>query len=104
MNKYKVTGENMYGSCGKVDFFVLAESEKQARKNNSHLANINIELVDENIEHKSEQSNVSIPDAEELLYEMDANNCDEITIKEGFGNEKIYSRKEINNYLGLSEE
>lgn len=37
----------------------------------------------------------TIPDDEHLLFELDASNSDEITVKEGFGQETTYTRKEV---------
>lgn len=42
-----------------------------------------------------------INDAESLLFEMDANNCDEIAIKEGFGSETVINRGEVEQFLKL---
>lgn len=37
----------------------------------------------------------AIPDDEHLLFEIDASNSDAITVKDGLGEEKTYTRKEI---------
>jgi len=46
-----------------------------------------------------ENSAELIIDAEELLFEMDANNCDTITVKQGFGESITYSRKQVERTL-----
>jgi len=68
----------------------LKERLKQFKKTAS------IKIVDDFIK--------DIPDAETLLYEMDANNVDEIVIKGGYEKSKTYTREEVRKYLDLSYE
>lgn len=51
-----------------------------------------------------DQDNVNfdcIQDAEAILFEMDANDCDEIVMKEGFGTETVFTREKVELFLKL---
>ena len=97
LNTYKVTWFNMFH--GKhFEKIVEAESELEAEKIVDCNQNCKVELVEagtEAVEH--------IIDAEEMLFEMDANSCDEITVKEGISgkSQSTYTRKQIEKSLGL---
>ena len=80
---------------------VEAKSELEAEKIVDCNQNCKVELVEagtEAVEH--------IIDAEEMLFEMDANSCNEITVKEGMSgkSKSTYTRKQVEKSLGLNEE
>ena len=96
ISKYEVKWFSMFEGTV-VSKIVSATSEKEA-----------VEIADPPVVPSSVQivdddyiSVKDIPDAEALLYEMDANNIDEITTKEGFGKNRTYTRDEIEKSLGL---
>jgi len=103
MNRYKIIIENMYGSVrGEQITEIEKQSEADVRKHCRKMGNIlkSITLLEENIDIPAPKKTISeIPDAEALLYEMDANNCDKIIAKEGFGQTITYTRKQIEEYL-----
>lgn len=109
MNTYEIKGYNKFnGNSGTWD--IQANSEVELRKTafgkGLEIESIRIVAMDIAIEDTGENTQarpeVKIVDAEELLYEMDANGCDEITTLEGFGQTKTYSRSQILEYLNLS--
>jgi hypothetical protein len=97
INKYIVNWFSL-GTGKYVSVEVSAENEEQAIFiADSPVAKPEVRLVKD-----GESIIKDIPDAEELLYEMDINGIDEITIKEGISCKKItYTRDVIEKSLGL---
>lgn len=62
----------------------------EAHWTDSEVNGVTIKLEKDNLIRKP-----AIVDAEELLFDMDANQVDEITTREGFGKEFTYSREEV---------
>jgi len=95
----------MYGSANNGIWTVDAETEGAARKMMRGVSIDSIKLVTTNVKEKestkTKRAKKDIPDAEALLYEMDVNKCDEIITIEGFGQQKVYTRDEVEKYLGL---
>lgn len=104
MNRYEIKATNMYtGHEGTWEIEALNEDELKKMPLLKSLSIESIKLIGEVEEKKEETNNCKnyIPDAEALLFEMDANNIDSITIFEGFGNKKTYTRFEIERYLNI---
>ena len=102
MNLYEIKGSNNFnGNSG--TWTREAISEQEARDSFGSDVDIeSIKMVGESapiIAEKKEEDAIEIIDAEEILYEMDANNCDKITVKEGFWQMKPYTRKEVEKSL-----
>ncbi len=95
MNTYEVKWFNFYH--GK--FFskiVIAKNEMGANK----LADCPVENPFIEIVEEGKKPTVDIIDAEELLYEMDANESNAITVMEN-GKKTTYSRKQVTESLNL---
>ena len=104
MNTYKVKGHSMYASNSDSSERVFEkETEAQVLKSCEQLGIIveSIQLIKSDIATKKENGVSEIFDAEAILYEMDANNCDQITTKEGFGETITYTREMVEKQLLL---
>ena len=110
MKKYEIKACNKFnGNSGTWN--IEAENEQELRKEASDRGLVDIKSIrfiediketDTPLDNDNQNTKpTEIPDAEAFLFEMDANNCDAITIMEGFGKTKTYTRKEIEKHLGL---
>lgn len=96
MNTYKVTWFNMFH--GKYfEEVVQAENSDEAEKIVDVNQKCKVELVEGDCIAKNH-----IVDAEEILFEMDANKCDSLTTKEGLNcKTQTFTREEIETSLDL---
>ena len=97
MNNYEIKGNCMYSglSCTRS---VNAESESEAIEvaGSQGLSIKSIELKDsEVVVIKPVKAERHIIDAEEMLYEMDMNGVDEVTVQEAFGNKTTINRADV---------
>jgi hypothetical protein len=115
MKTFKVTGSSMYGSGETRTWTYQSENKeellKTLRSSGISIASAKIEEIEHTeAEKKPEPTKaelkkqairkiLSSPTADELLYEMDANGCDELTVVESTGSlgksTKTYKRSEI---------
>lgn len=100
MKNYKITGANKFnGNAGTWEI----SGEENMKKFLKGLVNVKIEMSEIDISPTEPEPVpvMDIPDAEELLYEMDAHNVDTVCLCGSFGNKKSYTRAQIKKSLGI---
>lgn len=107
LNTYEVKGTNKHNG-NEGTWKMKATSEDEIRNDPFNKRGIKIDsimLIEENVKTQTKQLapvKKEIVDAEEMLYEMDANGVDEVVVIEGFGSKTIIKREDVERQLGLS--